>query len=97
MTPADQIAKFEAALARMEPAIRNAFLLAVQDLRSSAQLALLVRALEEGRFDDAIRLLNVDPVFFAPLDDAIRNAYLLGGRDALLSLPVIPDPAGPGK
>lgn len=85
------------AIDAMEPEFRKAFLAAVQDIRSNAQLAVVARAIEEGRINDALRALNVDPVFWAPLDDTIRTAYLLGGRDALAGLPVIPDPAGLGK
>jgi hypothetical protein len=88
---------YERALAAMKPQVRDAFLAAVADLRSNAQIALVARAIEEGRIEDALRILNVDPVFFAPLDDAIRAAYLLGGRDAIAALPVIPDPASLGK
>ena len=85
------------AIDAMEPEFRKAFLAAVQDIRSNAQLAVVASAIEEGRINDALRALNVDPVFWAPLDDTIRTAYLLGGRDALAGLPVIPDPAGLGK
>ena len=85
------------AIDAMEPEFRKAFLAAVQDIRSNAQLAVVASAIAEGRINDALRALNVDPVFWAPLDDTIRTAYLLGGRDALAGLPVIPDPAGLGK
>lgn len=91
------LSQLEAQLAKMEPEIARAFIAAVQDLKSTAQLALVARALEEGRIEDALRVLNVDPAFFAPLDDAIRAAYLMGGRDAIAALPVIPDPATLGK
>lgn len=91
------IAAIQAALELMEPAFRDAFLRAVEDVRSSAQLASLIAALERGDVQQAMAVLNVDPAFWAPLDDAIRQAYLLGGRNALAALPVIPDPAGLGK
>ncbi len=91
------IAAIQAALDAMEPAFRVAFMQAVDDLRSQAQVALLVDALERGNVQQALAILNVDPAFFAPLDDAIVAAYLRGGRDAIAALPVIPDPAGLGK
>lgn len=84
-------------LDEMEPAFRTAFLQAVQDIRSAAQLAQLVAAIERGDIPRALAVLNVDPAFWAPLDDAIVAAYLRGGRDAIAALPVIPDPAGLGK
>lgn len=91
------IAAIQAALDAMEPALRAAFMQAVDDIRSAAQLAQLVDALEKGDIPRAMAVLNVDPAFWAPLDDAIVAAYLRGGRDAIAALPVIPDPAGLGK
>jgi len=82
----------ERLIAALEPTIRNAFLSAVADLRSEAQIAVIVSALDEGRVDDAIKALNLGPEFFAPLDDALRAAYLMGGRDAIAGLPAIADP-----
>lgn len=87
----------QAALDAMEPQFRAAFLRAVEDIRSSAQLAAIVDALDKGNIDLAVRLINVDAAFWSPLDDALMGAYLRGGRDAIAALPVIPDPAGLGK
>lgn len=81
---------------QLEPVIRGAFLAAVADVRSEAQLALLVGAIERGDIDGAIRVLNIRPEMFAPLDDALRAAYLEGGRQALAGLPAIPDPLPEG-
>jgi hypothetical protein len=82
---------------KMEPKFRKAFLDAVNDIKSEAQLSVIVGALQDGRIEDAIRALHLTPEFFAPLDDALKQAYIEGGRNALLGLPVIADPAGPGK
>ena len=81
-----------ALLARIEPRIRDAFLAAIADVKSEAQMAVIVGALQDGRLDDALRALNLRAEFFAPLDDALRAAYLEGGRNALAGLPVIPGP-----
>ena len=97
MRRATQLQLFQAAIKALEPAVQKAFLAAVADIRSAAQMAVIVRALEEGRIEDAVRAAGADTTFWSPLDDAIRGAYLLGGRDAIASLPVIPDPVGPGK
>lgn len=94
---ADQMRQFRAALKALEPALQQAFLAAVADIKSEAQLAVVARAIEEGRIADAIRAMGADEAFWAPLDDAIRAAYLRGGRDAIAALPVIPDPATLGK
>lgn len=92
---------FPAALQRqidaLEPAIREAFLRSIADIRSEAQLSLVVDALERGDVQRLMTVLNLDPAFFAPLDRAIQGAYLEGGARALSGLPVIPDPATGGK
>lgn len=89
--------RIERLIDEMSPEIREAFLAAVYDVRSEAQLAVIAGHLEAGRFDLALEALNIDPAFFAPLDDALTAAYLKGGRSALAGLPVIPDPVQPGK
>ena len=81
----DQLDKFE-------PQFRKAFLAAIQDVRSSAQLSTIVGHLEAGNITAAVAALNLAPGFFAPLDDTIRAAYLAGGRDALAALPAISSP-----
>lgn len=81
----------------LEPLIRDAFLRSVADIRSEAQLALVVDALERGDVQKLVAVLNLDPSFFAPLDRAIQGAYIEGGVRALSGLPVIPDPATGGK
>lgn len=92
---------FPAALQRqidaLEPTIREAFLRSIADIRSEAQLSLVVDALERGDAQRLVAVLNLDPVFFAPLDRAIQGAYIEGGIRALSGLPVIPDPGTGGK
>lgn len=92
-----ELQQFKAALAKLEPEALDAFLKSVNDIKSTAQMAVLVDALNRGDINAAMVALNVSPEFWAPLDDTIRAAYLLGGRNAIAALPVIPDPAGLGK
>jgi hypothetical protein len=80
------------ALNRMEPAMRDAFLAAVRDIKSEAQLSVIARHLENGDIPRALAAMHLDAEFFAPLDDALRAAYLEGGRQAMTGLPAIPDP-----
>jgi len=77
------------AVEALEPNMRKAFLASIEDVRSAAQLSVIVKALEDGRTDDVIRALHLSPEFFAPLDDAIRAAYLEGGRQSLAALPAL--------
>ena len=91
--PADLQAQIDA----LTPIIREAFLSSVADIRSEAQLALVVDALERGDTAKLMAVLNLDPAFFAPLDRAIEGAYIEGGVRALAGLPVIRDPVAGGK
>jgi len=81
----------------LEPVIRQAFLQSIADIRSEAQMALVVDALERGDVQRLMTVLNLDPTFFAPLDRAIQGAYIEGGVRALSGLPVLPDPVTGGK
>lgn len=81
----------------LEPVVRAAFLQSVSDIRSEAQMALVIDAIERGDAQRLIAVLNLDATFFAPLDQAIYGAYYEGGVRALSGLPVIPDPATGGK
>jgi len=81
----------------LEPVIREAFLRSIADIRSEAQLSLVIDALERGDAQRLIAVLNLDPVLFAPLDRAIQGAYIEGGIRALSGLPVLPDPDTGGK
>lgn len=82
----------ERLLAEHQPAIRRAFLEAIRDVQSSAQLSVIARALEVGDIEAALSALNIRDEFFAPLDEAMRTAYLKGGADMLALLPKPPGP-----
>ncbi len=79
-------------LDQLEPSVRKAFLASIQDIRSEAQMAVIVGALERGDIPAALTALNLRPEFFAPLDDVLRAAYMQGGAEALAGLPRLPDP-----
>lgn len=71
----------------MRPVIRNAFLQAIADIKRTADLDALIKALERGDVDAALAALRLGPEFFAPLDEAIRTTFAAGGNYALDSLP----------
>lgn len=91
MTPQQQIEAFVEAL---EPAIRKAFLDAIADIKSEAQLYVVIGHLEAGNVDLALDALNLRAEFFQGFDDALRAAYLQGGTDALSMLPKLLSPSG---
>ena len=85
------------ALEELEPGFRRAFEEALGDIREQAELQAVIRAIEEGNIDRAIRVLGISAAVFAPLDDAIRAAQLRGGRDLMRRLPRIEDPETGGR
>ncbi|WP_313349380.1 phage minor head protein [Paracoccus sp. (in: a-proteobacteria)] len=76
----------QAALDRLGPAIRNAFLEAIEQITNAAQMNRLVAAIEAGMIEEAIEALRVEQGFFSPLNEAVRTAYLDGGAIVLAGL-----------
>ena len=65
---------------------------AIADIRSAAQLQAVIGYIEAGNIEAALIALNLRAEFFAPLDDALRQAFNAGGVSALAGLPALPDP-----
>lgn len=85
-------------LDELSPQVRDAFLASIADITSEAQIAAIAGHLERGNIEAAIIAAGIRPEFFAPLDDALRAAYLRGGAEAMRALPRLPDPlAGRGS
>ena len=82
----------QAALDKLEPAVRQAFLDAIDHLTSQAQINTIIAHIQAGNIEAAIVALRVDPVFFQPMDRLISEAFYQGGVLALAGLPKIPDP-----
>lgn len=78
----------------MEPALRRAFLQAIADIKSSAILRRLVSELQDGNIEGVLRLLNLEPAYFTPLSEAVRNTFHTAGTQAALNLPALPTAAG---
>ena len=72
--------------------MRRAFEEAITDIRSAAQLQAVIGHLEAGNIEAALIALNLRAEFFAPLDDALRQAFNAGGVSALAGLPALPVP-----
>ncbi|WMT85569.1 phage head morphogenesis protein [Pelagibacterium sp. 26DY04] len=84
---------FEALAERLEPQVRDAFLAAVAEIRSSVTLKLLIDRLERGDIAGAIDALQIEREAYGRLDLLIGEAYNSGGiaqADALR----IRDPEG---
>lgn len=76
----------QAALDRLEPALRDAFLEAIDRITDAAQLNRLIEEIEAGNIEEAIEALRIEQGFFSPLYEAQRRAYLDGGEIVLAGL-----------
>lgn len=79
--------KLEALALKKEPELVRAYLKAIDQVQSLAQMTLIKAAIDEGRGDDILGILQMTPDMFAPLDDAMRRAFIAGGVYQLASLP----------
>lgn len=75
--------KLEDLLKELSPQVQAAFLESIQNMRSETQIKLLEEAIAARDVERALRLLNIEPAFFAPLDRALREAYEAGGAFAM--------------
>lgn len=78
--------QFKTLLDKLTDSVRDAILASLDDVRSTARMAMLVNAVEAGDTGRVLQILSLDDAFFGPLDDALRSAYLQGGRDATAAL-----------
>lgn len=69
-------------LDELAPGVQAAFLASVRNIRSDFQMRAFEDAYRAGDIEGALRILHLDAAYFAPLDDALRAAYLAGGAFA---------------
>ncbi|MEQ1938610.1 head morphogenesis protein [Mesorhizobium sp. CN5-321] len=67
---------------------------AVDDIRSSIVLRVVVNLLEKGDVQGAVAAMNLDHDAFAKFELAIVNAYNGGGQAFVANLPKMSDPSG---
>nr|DAH62780.1 MAG TPA: minor capsid component [Caudoviricetes sp.] len=89
-----QLRRFEDLADKLDPSIRQAFIIAAQYLVDAADFAALIRALEVGDVDAAMNALNIRASSFRAVDRAIMGAFEAGGIAALVVLPPIKTRAG---
>lgn len=65
---------------RLSPALRRAFLSAVDGVRTSYQRGLVEAALRRADIGAALLAMDLDPALWAPLSEGLRSAYLAGGQ-----------------
>lgn len=87
-TPRDP---FDALTEAWEPAIRKAFLEAVQGIVDQAGLAAIEAQIMNGDIEGAIRAVGLDPVQFRAIDAAITGAFNAGGEAFGQQIPAVRD------
>jgi len=80
-------------LAEYEPVVRQAFLDAVADIRSTVTLRVFIERLERRDIQGAIEALNLDREAYAKLENAVANAFE-GGGNAMAEDLRLRDPEG---
>jgi hypothetical protein len=86
--------RLDALAESLEPGLRRTFLGAVDEIRSNAELGLIVERLEAGDIEGALAALHIDRAAFGEFEDELRNVYVEGGRVAVQQFPRLPDPGG---
>jgi hypothetical protein len=66
-------------LDEMEPAARDAFVASIRDLKSDVQIKALEAAIGRNDVQAVLRILDLGPEYFAPLDRVIAEAFDAGG------------------
>ncbi len=72
--------------------LRAAFLEAIQNIRDKAQIEQMVRALDRGDVDAALRAVNLDPANFRPWDKTLFDAFEAGGNATASGFPLLGAP-----
>ncbi|TPN90148.1 head morphogenesis protein [Mesorhizobium sp. B1-1-5] len=86
--------RFDILVSQFEPAVRAAFIEAIDDITSNIVLRRIVERLERGDINGAINAMHLDPAAFRPLDEAIRAAFNGGGVATVEGMPTLRDPSG---
>jgi hypothetical protein len=91
---ASKRAQIEKLLEDLQPEIRAAFLSAVDDLKSGADLKRLLERLTAGDVEGALRAMNLDPAAFGGFAKALEDAFNTSGAATVGMLPKLTDDAG---
>lgn len=81
-------------LDQYDPRLRDAFLAAVADISSRAEIRLIAERLERGDIDGALRAVHLDRAAFRLFEREFEAAFDAGGVSAMAALPRLPDPRG---
>jgi Phage Mu protein F like protein len=79
----------EELISHWEPRLQQAFLDAIYKARGGAHVDQIVRMIERGDIDNAIRAAGLNPTAFRPFDLALAQAFEAGGEATAVAIPAI--------
>lgn len=77
----------------LEPTVQQAFFDSIDNLKSNVALNRIVERLEQQDVDGALRLLNIDPSAYRPLQKATEEVFESGGAQGAQKVPKPSDAA----
>jgi hypothetical protein len=82
-------ARIDRLMEQWSPQLQRAFIESVYNMRDAAQLDLIIKWLNEGNIESAMRAVGLDPVQWLPWDKAIRNTFEAAGNATAAIVPVL--------
>lgn len=86
--------RYENLVSEWSPKLRQAFIDAIDGIRSKIVLRHVVERLEAGDVFGAVAAMDLDQADFHALDEAIRSAFVAGGIAAVEGMPTVRDRSG---
>lgn len=85
---------FELLVEAWEPALRQAFLSAIAEIRGRINVSIIAELLERGDIEGAIRSVGLNPLDFRGIDQGIHGAFNAGGTAYSTQVPAARLPEG---
>jgi hypothetical protein len=63
-----------------DPRLQSAFLQSIANIRDQAQIEQIVKALQDGSLEAAMKAVGINPVLFRPMDKALLEMFEAGGN-----------------
>lgn len=77
-----------------DPILQKAFIDSIANIRDNVQIEQIVKALQDGSMEAAMKAVGINPVMFRPMDRAIASAFEAGGT---ITTSGFPDVGNPGE
>ena len=75
-----------------DPILQKAFLDSIKNVTDQVQIDQIVKALQDGSLEAAMRAVGINPVLFRPMSKALENAFEAGGNIVTSGFPDVGRP-----